>query len=126
MNNKPALELVLDWLSCKCKSCNDKICTCCRNSLNCTSVCGCKSLCDNAIEVDATNVIQDSDDYSDFQWKLVGSQVQYVILLRKKCYNMFIFVSKFAIWVLILILVIYLSFKYKTTILKYDMANKIK
>ena len=52
--------------SCKCKSCKDKRCTCCRNSLKCTSACGCKSICDNAIEVCATNVIQDSDDDSDF------------------------------------------------------------
>ena len=67
MNNKPALKLVLECLICKCKSCKDKRCKCCRNSLNCISVCGCKSLCDKAIEVGATNVIQDSDDYSDFE-----------------------------------------------------------
>ena len=66
MNNTPALKLVLECLSCKCKSCKDKRCTCC-NSVNCISVSGCKSPCDKAIEVEATNVIQDSDDYSDFE-----------------------------------------------------------
>ena len=67
MNNTPAPKPVLMCLSCKCKSCKDKRCTCCRISLNCTSVCGCKSLCDNAIQVDAANVIQDSEDDSDVE-----------------------------------------------------------
>ena len=61
MNNTPAPKPVLWCLSCKCKSCKVKICTCCRNSLKCTSDCGCKSISDNAIEVDVANVIQDSD-----------------------------------------------------------------
>ena len=32
------------------------------------------NLCDNAIEVDATNVIQDSGDDSNFKYKPAGSQ----------------------------------------------------
>ena len=75
MNNTPALKRALECLSCKCKSCKDKRCTWGRNSLKCTGACGCESLCDNAIEVDATNLIQDSDDDSDIELKAVGSQI---------------------------------------------------
>ena len=66
LNNTPTLNRALECLSglaVSAKICKNKRCTC----LKCSSACGCKSLCDNAIEVDATNVIQDSDDDSEFE-----------------------------------------------------------